>query len=478
MAATALAALCALPVASAGAAGIPLAIENPRLAALDSGENALVMSVSCPSAGNCAAGGYYTDSSSRNQAFVASERNGRWGKAVMLPGTAALNGGGNAVVLSVSCPSAGNCAAGGYYTNHHAHDQAFVASEENGHWDKAIEVPGTAALNPHANDWVYSVSCPSAGSCTAGGYYTDSSYNLQAFVDTEQNDRWGTVTELPGSAALNAGGNAVVLSVSCPSAGNCTAGGEYLDSSSRFQAVVASERKGHWGTAIKLPGTAALNAGGVAAVNWVSCPSAGNCTAAGYYTDRAHRDQALVATEHNGRWDKAVKVPGTAALNAGGGAQAFSVSCPQAGNCTAAGYYTDRASRIQAFVATKLNGRWRTAIEVPGTAALNAGGNAVVLSLSCPSVGNCAAGGEYADGSSHFQAFVAAERNGRWGSAIEVPGTATLNAGDNAQVFSVSCPSPGNCSAGGYYTDGTHRGQTLVVSERNGQWGKAAKLTN
>jgi hypothetical protein len=397
------------------------AIGAPGSSALNAGGDGVVLSMSCPSVGDCAAGGYYTDGSSSNQASVASELSGVWGNAIELPGSAALNVGGNAQVLSVSCPSASNCAAGGFYTDGKLHDQAFVASERNGHWSNAIEVPGTAALNPHAKAWVYSVSCPSAGNCAAGGYFTDSSYDIQAFVVDERNGRWGTVLEVPGSAALNAGANGVVLSVSCPSAGNCAAGGEYADRSARFQALVASEQNGHWGNAIKVPGTAALNAGGVASVNWVSCPSAGNCLAGGYYTDHAFRMQAFVATERNGRWGNAIELPGSAELNVGGSAQVYTVSCPSAGNCAAGGYYTDRARRIQAFVAGERNGRWGKAIAVPGAAALNAGGNGAVLSLSCPSASSCAAGGEYADRSAHFQAFVVTERNGRWGTAFKVP---------------------------------------------------------
>jgi hypothetical protein len=470
---TGLTALCALSMVGPG---VSRAIDVHDLAAQSATRSAVALSVSCPSAGNCTAGGYYTDGSSRDQAFVSSQRNGRWGKSIEVPGSAALNAGGNAQVLSVSCPSAGNCAAGGYYTDGALHDQAFVASERNGRWGRAIEVPGSAALNPHANDWVYSVSCPSAGNCAAGGYYTDSSFDIQAFVASERNGRWGTVIEVPGSAALNAGGNGVVLSVSCPSAGNCAAGGEYANRSARFQAFVSSERNGRWGNAIKVPGTAALNAGGVASVNWVSCPSAASCAAGGYYTDGSSRDQAFVATERNGRWGRAIEVPGSAVLNAGGSAQVLSVSCPSAGNCTAGGYYTDHAHRIQAFVATERNGLWGNAIEVPGSAALNAGGNAQVFSVSCPTAGSCAAGGEYADRSSRFQAFVASEQNGRWGNAIEVPRSAALNADGNAQVFSVSCPTAGSCAAGGYYTDRTSSSQAFVATERNGQWGNAFKM--
>jgi hypothetical protein len=53
-----------------------------------------------------------------------------------------------------------------------------------------------------------------------------------------------------------------------------------------------------------------------------------------------------------------------------------------------------------------VNGTWRTAIRVPGTATLNSGGAAWTVSVSCASAGNCSAGGGYTDSSGHRQAFV------------------------------------------------------------------------
>jgi hypothetical protein len=54
-------------------------------------------------------------------------------------------------------------------------------------------------------------------------------------------------------------------------------------------------------------------------------------------------------------------------------------------------------------------GTWGTAIEVPGTAALNKDGDAAINSVSCATAGNCSAGGSYIDGSHHIQAFVVGE---------------------------------------------------------------------
>jgi hypothetical protein len=50
-------------------------------------------------------------------------------------------------VTSVSCSLAGNCGAGGWYTDSADHGQAFGVSEVNGTWHNAIEVPGIAPLN-------------------------------------------------------------------------------------------------------------------------------------------------------------------------------------------------------------------------------------------------------------------------------------------------------------------------------------------
>src|SRR6266852_4641285 len=78
---------------------------------------------------------------------LAVARAGTWGTAMEVPGLGSLNQGGNAQLASVSCASAGNCAAGGFYTDGSGHTQAFVVSQANGTWAKAIEVPGSGTLN-------------------------------------------------------------------------------------------------------------------------------------------------------------------------------------------------------------------------------------------------------------------------------------------------------------------------------------------
>lgn len=115
---------------------------------------------------------------------MASEKNGAWGQAINVPGLGALGNGRWASLSSVSCASPGNCAAGGDDENMDGGEftQAFVAVQRNGRWDQAITVPGLETLNKHGSDAVTSVSCGSVGHCAAGGTYTDGRGHQQGFV--------------------------------------------------------------------------------------------------------------------------------------------------------------------------------------------------------------------------------------------------------------------------------------------------------
>lgn len=88
-----------------------------------------------------------------------------------------------------------------------------------------------------------------------------------------------------------------------------------------------------------------------------------------------------------------------------------------AGTCTAGEGYTDRGGNAQVFVASERNGTWDRAISVPGLQALNQGRlGASVNSVSCASPGTCTAGGTYSDSDSNEQ--------GSWPSRTTAPGTA------------------------------------------------------
>ena len=292
------------------------------------------------------------------------------------------------------------------------YELAFTASQTNGKWASAAVVPGTT---PGQGASLSSVSCASPGNCSAGGSYADASHFSQALVVDETGGKWGSAEEVPGTALLNTGGEASISSVSCPSAGNCSAAGTFYDASDDQQLFVLNQTGGKWGNAEEIPGLASLNHGsavlgscdetGDCSTGSLSCATAGNCLVGGAYTDASETDRAFVASETDGKWASAQEFPGTRGFS---GAMIESLSCTSPGDCGAGGEYTDGSGHQQVFVAREAGGEWGNAEEISGSGALNQGGYAQVESVSCAAA-SCSAGGYYRNASSpsgQQQAFI------------------------------------------------------------------------
>lgn len=100
---------------------------------------------------------------------------------------------------------------------------------------------------------------------------------------------------------------------------------------------MVSQDHGAWATAQEAPGTAALNEGGYAQVNQVSCASFGNCSAGGFYAGPLGLSHAFVIGQAHGTWDTVQQVPGLAALTQGEGSSFDVLSCAAPGRCWAGG---------------------------------------------------------------------------------------------------------------------------------------------
>jgi hypothetical protein len=438
----------------------------PGLAALNKSDNASVNAVSCWAEGDCAAGGFYTDKHHQSQAFVAVERKGRWGNAIEVPGTAALNAGGSAQVGSVSCARTTVCAVVGTYTDKKGAKQWFTAAWRDDRWGKAtrVPVPGLAEAQ------ISTVWC-APGVCAAGGEFTGPAGKGLVWVMTQTGGRWHAAIEVPGIAALTAAGTSDSLfAVACSSPGTCAAGGQYAFNSDPppgiytgtwgTSAFVLTETNGRWGKAEQVPGMAGLNQGWWASTTLISCPSAGNCTAAGTYVPAPYEPDncdpndgctdGFTVTEHKGGWETAKTSPLYWDLNA--------LTCTGAGDCALGGdNMKESVLDLQGGIVNETNGTWGKLVTPDGAFS--------VYALSCSSAGYCAAGGPSSTGS----AYVASERRGAWGKAfvpVGIPHESIGGNGPEAQVSAVSCP-PGVdvCAAGGFY-DGPDGGQhAFLVSQ-------------
>jgi hypothetical protein len=434
--------------------------EVPGMVALSRRGVAQINSVSCSSPGNCSAGGSYGGSPGTptfGQPFVVSEVNGVWHRAIPVPGVRALNTRKNGFISSVSCTRPGDCSAGGRYVGPRG-ARPFVVDEVNGIWRKAI----TLSVSGVGDVQVSALACGSPGNCSAGGR-TGSGGTTKGldgtFVVNEVHGAWRKPVVIPGKLTFIYGG--WVQSMACPTAGNCTAGGWYLDGADQFQAFVVSKVNGRWRNYITVPGTSPNHYGSQIAS--LSCPRPGDCTVAGNH-DYA---DGFLASEVNGTWHKARSIPGLANFHTSE-QQVTALSCRLPGDCSVGGWYHDSQGKTHAFVVSEVNGTWHNAIDVPGMHGLDPSGQGLLTALSCARPGDCSAGG-YDYSAPYSRAFVVNEVNGAWHNAVKVPGISGLRPPGVSQVTALSCAGPGHCSAGGYYADtifGRQSGRVFVVNER------------
>jgi hypothetical protein len=337
--------------------------------------------------------------------------------------------------------------------------EGLLLTETAGTWGTGSSpvLPANAATAKQ-NVFLNSVSCDSTGNCSAVGSYLVGS-GAEGLLVTETAGSWSTGTEaaLPADATA-AGGAAGLSSVSCSSAGNCSASGSYVGSSDDIEGLLLTETAGTWGTGVEaaLPANAATAQPGVY-LSSISCASAGNCSAVGIYNNDTGNDGVLL-TETEGSWATGVKATLPASADPTDQVELSAVSCPAAGDCAAVGVCVDHLGNFQGLLLTQTASEWSGGVEaaLPANATATAPEQDVGLfSVSCASTGNCSAVGSYDVYSNRLGAYtqqglLMTETAGTWGTGVEaaLPSNATYGAG----LDSVSCPSAEtHCGAVGTY---------------------------
>jgi hypothetical protein len=412
---------------------------------------------------------------------VAAKKPGSWGTAETLGGVAKK---GDSSISAISCTGPGNCGAVGFYDS----DQVFVIRELHGIWGKPTALRGLARTSKPSSS-AAGIACYIVGNCIIAGTYTDASGHQQAYYLNEVHGTWGKVTWIPGLGELDQGLDSSVTNLECPSAGNCTLFGSYADAQGASHPFFVIQIGGLWDDANPVPmptGLPGQAPGTTGTFGTASCSSERNCSVAGSYpvsapSQAGQGNQVFVENEVDGNWRAPVVV--AAALNAGLDDSVSVMSCASRGNCTAAGTYTEPEGNVNSFVVDETNHVWGQATAVTSSIpGFDGPDGDWITAITCPSAGNCVAGG--IDNVEHdalsSAVFIVTEVNGTWGQAIPVPGTPKLNQGDQAGLNQISCSSPGNCGVAGYlsvaYGYGFVYTQPFVATEVNGKWSNAIEV--
>jgi hypothetical protein len=274
-------------------------------------------------------------------------------------------------LAAVSCPASGFCMAVGE-VELGANTQTTLAEQWNGHnW----LVTPLAHPRGVTNSFLTGVSCSSAQACTAVGSEYGPSISNYALAERWNGSRWAVqVTPSAGTEGVP------FAAVSCASATSCTAVGYYDFGSLGFQSKTLAE---HWNgrrwTVQSLPRVGHPGAD----LSAVSCLVGRACTAVGYREGTSPEGPGTAPQAmrwSDGAWAEE-RTPGNAGRNETSGLTG--VSCPALGTCTAVGQ-----SRYGGPLAMRWDGtRWRTQTAADELGLLEFNGVSCPSATVCTAIG-------------------------------------------------------------------------------------------
>ncbi|HEY3907971.1 MAG TPA: hypothetical protein VGM14_28965 [Streptosporangiaceae bacterium] len=377
--------------------------------------------VSCISATKCLAVGFAQTGGSQKP--LAELWNGSSWKIQATPKPA---GQPLSELTGISCPSTSRCFAVGRFARKNA--QKTLAETWNGKKWAIQKTP-----SPVKNDVLNAVSCRAANSCMAVGSGLAERWNGQSWSTQKIGKPSGSAADLTG--------------VSCTKAGPCYAVG------GNFRQAVQSSVAELWnGSKWSVQPVVLTTSSDPSLLDGVSCTTATNCTAAGFYDDPANGDRAL-AEDFSIRWQDVSPAPfiGTTAAGLNG------VSCTSQNACLAVGT-VQRGGAFQAISQT-WNGTGWTARIMPRPKITH------LFAVSCTTATACTAVGDIVTGTNSVP--LAERWNGvHWTiQKIPHPPSAARNI-----LASVSCPSKTSCFAVGATTNSSNQERTLAERWNGKTW--------
>jgi hypothetical protein len=375
-------------------------------------------------------------------------------------------------LLGVGCASDGTCvAAGAFEKSATAGDLPMVVTGSGGTWGTGhqLSLPSDAASSPKAV--ATDASCPTSTTCAVIGYYryTNSGTKRNVFVAQESGSTWGKGQHIPLPKNNATPTNAYSGHIACSSPGNCAAAGVYVDKDTDHEAFYISEKNGTWSQAhwvVPPPSPAAPSVGKNNMPYGVSCPSDGNCVEVGKYLTTKGDYQPFIQTETNGTWDPAaihISLPAGAMTTKSQTSELHGVSCTSVGNCVAIGDYFTGSGQRAVFSVTETNGTWDSQGTEQAAAPAGAANPPVpyLNAVTCFATGECVAVGNYTTSAGQTEAMSLAFSAGSWqpADAPQPPTNVSTSAAMGSILNAVGCwGTPWSCVGVGSYTNtGDHQ---------------------
>jgi hypothetical protein len=356
-------------------------------------------------------------------------------------------------------------------------------------WGRPTPVPVPQVRGSDEEVLINAISCTSGSACSAGGSISTSK-TTDALVLDESKGHWERAETIRGTSSSQHVDNATIEALSCSSPGNCSAGGSFINGAGLTRsellggqgpttAFVVDEVHGKWGRAHALAGVVAPANEEGATISYLSCPTNGNCAAAGTFasvpcadgdndcvlagaTYKRQFERSFVVNEVRGVWGSPQWLRNA---NRGEYPNLTGLSCGAPGTCAAVG-----TSQQGGFVANEVKGHWESSVLFPGS-SLPGQTSSMISAVSCGSRGDCSAGGSYTDNLGHTHPFLVDEISGTWQRAAAIKGAHRPALNQYAQIQTISCGSASHCTAFGESLGPRGAGLFFfVLNKRSNAW--------
>ena len=299
--------------------------------------------------------------------------------------------------------------------------------------------PGTNQL--------FATTCASASDCWAVGY-SDIGNGYSTLIERWNGSVWAIV-----SSPNNSGDN-ILYGVTCTSTLDCWAVGTYFNDD-LFQRTLIEHWNGAVWNIVSSPNRG-LSSPPIDVLVGVACISPSECWAAGSNDDSNGVGQTLIE-----RWDGTswtiVDSPNPSGSNSFQAVTCASPSPPE--ECWAVGQTVTSLGRAQTLVEEWDGSAW-SLVSSP-----NSGNYDDLRGVTCASHGDCWAVGNYS-GVTNDQTLIE-HWNGVLWAIVSSPNTSTMQ---NNYLLAVACASASDCSAVGYYANGSFLTQTLIEQWDGNLW--------
>ena len=336
--------------------------------------------VTCLSGSECWSVGHYSGDGLTEQTVTQYWNGVSW---VIVP-SANTGVNDNDVLSAVTCVSSSDCWAVGQYSPPVSNPYTLIE-----HWDGTVwsiltspNASVDSSTTSNNGNYLNGVTCTSGSDCWAVGYAYPSDLVADTLIEHWDGTSWSIFASANPSTQHN-----VLNNVTCASAADCWAVGFYSADNVAIQTLTE-----HWdGTTWAV--VASPNVTHTNRLSSVSCASSTDCWAVGYYLvdTNPYNDQTLVEHWDGTSWT--IVTSPNATTNTPNDLN--SITCVSASDCWAVGQYIKPSSRVDQTLVELWDGNSWSIVSSANTSATY--GN-VLQAVTCTSASQCWAVGNYSDG--------------------------------------------------------------------------------